>query len=375
MSITNGKRDARVFELDVLRGLAAEAVMLYHYTVRYAEIYPDFPAPAVRLPFGFFGVEFFFCISGFVIFMTLDRTRRPMDFVVSRVSRLWPAYLAAMAVTFCAVQVIGLPGREVTAIQALANITMLGELLHVPLVDPAYWSLQVELIFYCWMLLAYAAGVLPRARLLLSLSLVPPVVYTVARVLFHRELSYLAGTLLLVEHVPFFVIGMAAYRIKKASATPHAQELAIMAAAIAVAAVCLSPAKGAVAGVSALVFYAVATGRLSWVSRGPLIFLGAISYTLYLIHQNIGYIVIRTAARVGIGTNQGMVLAIVVAVALAAALTFTVERPALKWIRARYGELRSAQAQRRGEFSFGWQLPAKALRRVIGRTIQTSRGP
>jgi len=280
-----------------------------------------------------------------------------------------------MTVTFCAVHLIGLPGREVGALHALANVTMLGDLLHVPLVDPAYWSLQVELIFYCWMLLAFTVRVLPRARLLLSLSLLPPIAYAAARALFHREPSYLAGVLLMVEHVPFFVIGMAAYRIKKAGGTSHAHELSIMAAAIAVAAVCLSPAKGAVAGVSALVFYAVATGRLSWISRGPLIFLGAISYTLYLIHQNIGYIVIRTAARVGIGTNQGMVLAIVVAVALAAALTFTVERPALKWIRARYGELRSAQAQRRGEFSFGWQFPAKALRRVIGRTIQTSRGP
>src|SRR6266850_251206 len=205
MSITNGRRDDRVFELDVLRGLAVVAVMLYHYTARYAQLYPNSPPAAVTLPFGFFGVEFFFCISGFVIFMTLDRTRRPMDFVVSRVSRLWPAYLSAMTVTFCAVHLIGLPGREVSATQALANVTMLGELLHVPLVDPAYWSLQVELIFYCWMLLAYAAGVLPRARLLLSLSLVPPVAYAAARVLFHRELSYLGGTLLMVEHVPFFV--------------------------------------------------------------------------------------------------------------------------------------------------------------------------
>ena len=346
MSTPSGGRDERVLELDVLRGLAAVAVMLYHYTVRYAELFPGLPPAAVKLPFGFFGVEFFFCISGFVIFMTLDRTRRPMDFVVSRVSRLWPAYLAAMMLTFCAVQLIGLPGREVAGQQALLNVTMLGELLHVPLVDPAYWSLQVELIFYCWMLLAYCAGVLPRARLLLSLSLVPPLLYAAARVLFHRQLSYLAGTLLMVEHVPFFVIGMAAYRIKKRGATAPVRELLIMAAAVAVAAVCLSPAKGAVAGCSALVFYAVASGHLRWISRGPLIFLGAISYTLYLIHQNIGYIVIREAGAAGIGTSSGVLLAIAVSIALAAALTFTVERPARNWIRARYRDMRAAQATR-----------------------------
>jgi peptidoglycan/LPS O-acetylase OafA/YrhL len=342
--------DERVMELDVLRGFAAVAVMLYHYTVRLTQLYPSLPPAAARLPCGFFGVEFFFCISGFVIFMTLDRTRRPMDFVVSRVARLWPAYLAAMTVTFCAVRLIGLPGREVSALHALANVTMLGELLHVPLIDPAYWSLQVELIFYCWMLLAFTLGVLPRARLLLSLSLVPPMVYAAARALFHREPSYLAGVLLMVEHVPYFAIGMAAYRIRKAGSTAHIRqssgELLIMAAATVVAAVCLSPAKGVVAAFSAAVFYAVATGRLRWIARGPLVFLGTISYTLYLIHQNIGYIVIRTAAKLGIGTNAGIGLAIGLAIALAAAITFTIERPARNWIRARYRAMRSAQADR-----------------------------
>ena len=96
--------DARVRELDVLRGLAAAAVVLFHYTVRYGALY-GYPAPPiVRVPTGFYGVEVFFCISGFVIFMTLDRTRRPMDFVVSRVSRLWPAYIVAIAVTFAVVR-------------------------------------------------------------------------------------------------------------------------------------------------------------------------------------------------------------------------------------------------------------------------------
>ena len=125
MSSGQDSHDERLVELDVLRGLAALAVMLYHYTARFTQRYPNFPPAAAKLPCGFFGVEFF-CISGFVIFMTLDRTRRPMDFVVSRVARLWPACLAAMTVTFCAVHLIGLPGREVSALHALANVTMLG---------------------------------------------------------------------------------------------------------------------------------------------------------------------------------------------------------------------------------------------------------
>ena len=74
-----------------LAGLAALAVVLFHYTVRYDELFTYASPPLFRATQGFYGVEFFFGISGFVIFMTLDRSRRAMDFVVSRFSRLWPA--------------------------------------------------------------------------------------------------------------------------------------------------------------------------------------------------------------------------------------------------------------------------------------------
>jgi peptidoglycan/LPS O-acetylase OafA/YrhL len=80
MSISG--HDARVRGFDLLRGLAAAAVVLFHYTVRYGALdwYPA-PPPAIRFAAGLYGVEVFLCISGFVIFMTLDRTRRPMDSV------------------------------------------------------------------------------------------------------------------------------------------------------------------------------------------------------------------------------------------------------------------------------------------------------
>ncbi|MEO6102106.1 MAG: acyltransferase family protein [Pseudoxanthomonas sp.] len=49
-------------------------------------------------PAGNYGVNLFFHISGFVIFMTLERSRNAMDFMVSRCSRLYPAYWTGLAV-------------------------------------------------------------------------------------------------------------------------------------------------------------------------------------------------------------------------------------------------------------------------------------
>jgi peptidoglycan/LPS O-acetylase OafA/YrhL len=85
-------------------------------------------------------VNLFFIISGFVIFMTLNATKRPMDFLVGRFSRLFPTYWAAIAVTFLITAVLGLPGRTVSAVEALANFIMLHGWFGIPHVDGVYWS-------------------------------------------------------------------------------------------------------------------------------------------------------------------------------------------------------------------------------------------
>ncbi|MCM2335320.1 MAG: acyltransferase family protein, partial [Pseudomonas sp.] len=102
----------RVVELDALRGLAALAVVAFHYTTHYQAQVGHAQPLGFGFPFGNYGVHLFFLISGFVIFMTLERTRSPLDFVVSRFSRLFPAYWAAMAVTAAVVYTVGLPGQR-----------------------------------------------------------------------------------------------------------------------------------------------------------------------------------------------------------------------------------------------------------------------
>jgi peptidoglycan/LPS O-acetylase OafA/YrhL len=107
---------------------------------------------------GHYGVNLFFIVSGYVIFMTLHRTREPMDFVVSRFSRLYPAYWVAVGLTFAVTALLGLPGKEVSFGQALGNLLMFHGLLGVPDVDNVYWTLQVELLFYAGMFTVHAMG-------------------------------------------------------------------------------------------------------------------------------------------------------------------------------------------------------------------------
>lgn len=145
----------RLLELDALRGIAALAVVIFHYFYRYNTIYGHENLPSDWAYFGQLGVELFFMVSGFVIFWTLNRVDKPLDFLVSRFSRLYPAYWLSVIITFFIVAIFTLPGREVSLTQAILNLLMFHEYLKIPHVDGVYWTLTVELTFYFWMFFLY----------------------------------------------------------------------------------------------------------------------------------------------------------------------------------------------------------------------------
>ena len=86
----------RISHLDGMRGLAILFVVLFHAFYRWSEIEPWQINPILRSlsSYGWIGVELFFIISGYVIFLTLDRNLSMLSFVKKRWFRLFPAMLA-----------------------------------------------------------------------------------------------------------------------------------------------------------------------------------------------------------------------------------------------------------------------------------------
>src|SRR3569623_1144483 len=119
----------RIVELDSLRGLAALAVVLYHFTTRYGQLFGHTSPLAFEAPWGEYGVDFFFILSGLMILRSLDRAPSAIHFAVGRFARLYPAYWAAAAMTFAAVTCFGLSGQEVSRRDAVFNVTMLQQLI------------------------------------------------------------------------------------------------------------------------------------------------------------------------------------------------------------------------------------------------------
>ena len=160
-------RRERLVELDGLRGLAALSVVLFHLTTRFDRVYGHVTAPLLSHPLGHYGVQFFFGLSGFVIFMTLKRTQRPADFIVSRASRLFPAYWAAIAITTAVVAFGALPDLRQSPAVVLLNLTMLEGFVGKPYVDGVYWTLTVELAFYVCMFALFLLRGLKRIEVVL----------------------------------------------------------------------------------------------------------------------------------------------------------------------------------------------------------------
>jgi peptidoglycan/LPS O-acetylase OafA/YrhL len=331
-----------VGEIDALRGVAA---VLFHDTTRIAQLYPMASPAFLDVRHGHFGANLVVIVSGYVIFMTLHRTREPMDFVVSRFSRLFPAYWAAVLLTLVVTAQLGLPGKQVTVVQALGNLLMFHGLFGIPSVGSVYWTLEVELLFYAGMFGLYAFGRLSRIHAVLWGLLALRLLHFVSASWAGIDLPWRVYGLLILAYIPWFSMGIAIFLlVHPRDATDPRPSMVLCAVAVGVLGIEAGPAIAALAVVFGGLVWAAATRRLPWLAHPEMVWLGAISCTLYLLHENIGWSLLLRLQDLGVPRDAGIAIAIAIAIAsslgLAKARTRLVEPPAMAWIQRRYRERR-----------------------------------
>jgi len=327
----------RLSALDALRGIAALGVVLFHYLPYYDQLYGHSFTPWAGLEFGRYGVHLFFILSGFVIFMTLERTRSAGWFALARSVRLLPALWAGIALTFLAVHTLGPDDRAVSLGAALLNTTLLHEYLEFPHVDGAYWSLVIEATFYCWIaLLFYGLRAWERIRVALWAWVLVSYAGVIWWSSIPDSIEFLVKDLLFVKYAPLFISGMLIYRWHH-HGRPAIPDLLLLILAVGHAVVAYkAPFSLFVLGCYGVFALAVA-GHLNGLANRPLLWLGSLSYALYLVHQNIGYGVMGWSYEAGLPGWFGVSLALGVAIILACLIHYAIEKPAL----ARFRELRN----------------------------------
>lgn len=340
----------RVAVLDLYRAVAILAVMVSHYTVRWTvpresvNYYPYGDVAAWK-PFelGGVGVSLFFMVSGFVILMTLERSSGIVDFALKRFARLWPPMLFSSAVTAITINLWGPAAWWVELPEYVSSIlftppALIGSALGRPdwdWVDGAYWSLFVEVRFY---ILAAAVYLLCRRRFLTAWAVVQAI-STVANLTLNSAGARMAAdTLLLLNFMPYFTMGIVTYAFYAGHLTRERYLMALGSAAVLAVvteahrhgwtsheAAMLSCAAIVVAALTLLM--AFDNRVVSMMAIRPLTRLGEASYSLYLLHQLTGVILMQGLAKIGVPAALTPFVAAAAMIASAVAVFRWIEKP------------------------------------------------
>jgi len=324
---------ARFLEVDALRGIAALCVLFFHYLVRYPEQAPgNIPIPRVAR-FGEYGVELFFVISGFVIYLTVERLPSVRRFAVARFARLFPIYAVAVVATFAVMWLT--PDRRHESLPLLAqNLTMVEGFFEVPYMDAAYWSLTVELAFYAVIALLLALKKVHHALLVLVVIALANTALNAAdrRVDLGDIVTWTEGHVRFLRYAGLFAAGVAFYELFVRGRRTPLIALALVLAPVAEL-VDNGRENAIVVAVIVVTFALVLQFRPRVLRWSVLLFMGEISYALYITHAEIGYASMQTLERAGVGHWVALCLTVGLAIGLAWVLTVAVGRPARRWLR------------------------------------------
>jgi peptidoglycan/LPS O-acetylase OafA/YrhL len=315
----------RIAEIDALRGFAAIAVLLYHYSHRLHIKYNlSIVSDQINFPLGHYGVELFFIISGFVIFMSVNEKTKPLTFLLKRALRLFPTYWFSMLTTLIVVFFAGNDIMQISASDFIYNITMLPSVFGAKAIDGVYWTLKIEWFFYITIFLVLLLNCLKHINyIMLIFSLFIMCLSAAFHV--HKFFHYTA----------LFISGMNFYLIWKGESKIINHFLVFSLIIISI----LSFNKELIyVSVSlVLLMYLLVYSKLVFLNVKPLLFLGKISFALYLVHQNIGHAIQLFLFDKGV-QNVFVLLGtpMLVSLLLASFITYFIEIPTARFIKKRF---------------------------------------
>lgn len=317
------------YTIDTLRGIAATAVCIYHFSNGNTALLPDGNWLKAIGSFGFLDVEVFFVISGMVIAFSMAQNNYQIDklgqFLARRLVRLEPPYLLSIAL------VVGLnylssllpiyagEGFSFSATQLALHLGYLVPFWGMEWLSPVYWSLGIEFQFY------------------LVMALIFPLLFSKGKQFFYLAFG-LAAILffftpqghIFFKYIMYFFIGFLLFRREENDLDPR-----VLFSTIAMSAGFILWKDGlafALAGLFPVFFMVSLGGRRFRITE----FLGKISYSLYLIHIPIGGRVINLTVKFTDNPYLSMLAvlgALAVSIAFAWLFYLLIEEPSIRWAK------------------------------------------
>ncbi|PRY42224.1 peptidoglycan/LPS O-acetylase OafA/YrhL [Umezawaea tangerina] len=317
--------------------VAVFSVLLQHATHAGPFVHPELGRPLFSFPLEM-GASGLVVMSAYFACASLAKGE-PVRFLRNRLSRLLPAYAVAATFTFGVLKWVAPEGWSQLGFRDLVmNIFMLQNWVpDVRLVDYSYWTLPVQITgfiagaFLCSRLRG------PWLRVLLWTLVFGPLVMRI-----WTTEPGLVRTLydgLGVHRAQLFAIGIGIWLWSKGR-LGNGHLGALLVCALGAQAIHSSDLESTLGlGVLLLGYCAAASGP-DWnvqpirAIATPIKWLAGISYGVYLVHQEVGYVVMLYLARLGLGPVVQLVAFFATAVVLGWLLTRFVERPIHTWLTA-----------------------------------------
>lgn len=306
----------RISLIDSFRCIAVFFVMLYHYYARWnisgLETTGDFGPYHKYLELGAMGVQFFFIISGFIIMYAIKRTDSYIDFIKKRFIRLFPPILLCSVITYIAVRALDKNNSFLefhTSIESFIPSLTFSNVCFWQFffrhnvwdyIDASYWTLHIEVTFYIiagllyfinkekfisnWVIIAFVLTVIsffyeflfPTQKLLSTFCNM----FRISGQMVYFTIGILGCAFFLKEKIPTWTIVMGSIVILYRYAAYYVQFSII----------------------NFYIFCFITTLFAAFVFTPKLLkfldykllqHIGVISYTIYLIHQFIGVLLIN----------------------------------------------------------------------------------
>ncbi len=362
LSPASGGGTSRLLSLEVGRFLAAALVMCFHYSLTFLHLRDDPIFDMIFAP-ARAGVEYFFVLSGFIIFYIhqkdLGKPQLLRDFALKRVIRIYPVYWMIFVCMFLVLSMSSGIGHG----QELFSLSRLADALLLPNSDKSIvassWSLQHEMVFY-----AIFALCVVNARLGLVCLVGWQAACLIIGILYPDDMPLILKPFLYIYNVGFGLGILTAWATK---ALPPRYPRAIAAVGVIGFFTCMgvewrltttvgenTQPLGLVLGTmlyllfSALIIFGLTQfEKIKSLPFAPLLkVLGGCSYALYLIHGPAGSVIIRIFALGPLKAIPNPVVFVIMVVATivgAIIVHLYIEKPVMRWLRHRLLARKSAE--------------------------------
>lgn len=331
--------------IDLYRGLAILSVAFFHYTARLPQNYLGYDGLDWSFAQGWVGVHFFFMISGFCILMTLEKSKNTLDFIAKRFARIYPTFLICLMITYAFIVLYPIPESTELPKASFKDFVgnfVLGRDLGFRWVSGVYWSLLVELKYYLFIAILFSFFKKPILSWLFFCA-VGIVMYKMAGLFIEYSpkmtsvgqiFELIALRIFIVKEAAFFGLGMCFYRIYKEGCS-----IQIIGAVFCFFIFALLPNSAEFKTIEIALFIAM-IGLFSYflwrpntqIPR-PLLFIGAVSYPMYLIHEYFGYKMLIAMNAIIPSDNLNIAITLIVMVIFAYLIHILIEFRFNQWAK------------------------------------------